>query len=695
MKTNVTRRDMLTLGGGVAVGSMLTPAPWLLLDDLAIWTQNWKWIPVTPKGVRASQNTVCSLCPAGCAVEAGCVGGIPVALRAAADGAPLCSLGMTGHHLAWHPARLNAPVRVASSGGEARLTAVPREAIVREVADAMRSQGRGTIAVLDFRPGRSVSWAWRNLLAGFEGAAVIPAPGSPGASLRAMHGFAPDHGGEWVPDLDHATAILSFGAPLADGWGGGRTRARLMDGTGLRLIQVEPGRSSTAALATRWIPARPGSEGAVALGVASALASASSEIASRCEEILPLLARMTPERAAEMAGIPAESIFGAAQMLLDHPRSLAIPGESFAGGRFDPTTELAILSLNVILGRLGAEGGLIARAPLPDPADDARLAPMRELDETPDGSIGLLIVDGSAGEEPLPWPLVARKLASGALVVALSPFAAGSSLHAGRIIPVPAYLEGIHEVPAACDVATAAFSISRPLLAARVGSADPASVIREIAASAGVELEGDWSSTEELIALRTAQIHRGGVGRLEGGEAIGPVDGMGSSDELRDAMLEGARWTTEPVYHQTRASISTEMAQRLAAIEGTRREDLVVVPRTSSDAAWSAVLSPLFTKLHQESGLRREGGVAVMNPATARAKRLRPGRKAVIKTAQGRVVARVEVDHAVMPDVIELTVGPTPLALGQSRNRVISNSLDVCGSSGTGWRCTPAAIEEA
>ena len=695
MNTNVTRRDLLTLGGGVAIGSVLTPAPWLLLDDLAIWTQNWKWIPLTPKGERTSHKTACSLCPAGCVVEAGCVAGVPVALRAAAGGEPLCSLGMTGHHLPWHPARLTAPVRVAANGGEARLTAVPREAIVRDVASAMLTPGKGTIAVLDFRPGRSVSWAWRNLLAGFEGAAVIPAPGSPGASLRAMRGFAPDAPGEWVPDLDEATAILSFGAPLAEGWGGARTRARLVDGSGLRLIQVEPARSSTAALATRWIPARPGSEGAVALGVASALASASAEIAARCETILPLLGRITPERAAQVAGMRVDALVEAASMRLDHPRSLAIPGEDFAGGRFDPTTELAILSLNVILGRVGAEGGLIARAPLPAPIDGARLAPMRELDETPDASIRLLIVDASAGEAPLPWPLVTRKLAPGALVVALSPFAAGSSLHAGRIIPVPAYLEAIQEVPGSCDVATAALSISRPLLGERVSSADPASVIREIAASAEVELDGDWISTEELIAARIARIHANGAGRIDDGGAAVRVAELGSPDELRDAMLEGARWTAEPAYQRVGASIPTEMAHRLAAIEDAPREALVILPKTSSDAARSAVLSPLFTKLYQESGLRRESGVAVMNPATARAKRLRPGRKAIIETGQGRVVARVEVDHAVMPDVIELTVGPTSLALGQSRNRVISNSLDVCGSSRTGWRCTPAAIEEA
>ncbi|MFN2240196.1 MAG: molybdopterin dinucleotide binding domain-containing protein, partial [Thermoanaerobaculia bacterium] len=515
------------------------------------------------------------------------------------------------------------------------------------------------------------------------------------ASLSAMRAFAPDAPGEWVPDLDEATAVLSFGAPLAEGWGGARTRARLVDGRGLRLIQVEPARSSTAALATRWIPARPGSEGAVALGIASVLASASPEIAARCERILPLLGRMTPERAAKLGRVRVDAIFESAAMLLDHPRSLALPGEDFAGGRFDPSTELAILSLNVILGRIGAEGSLIARAPLPDPVEGARLAPMRELDETPDASIRLLIVDGSAGAAPLPWPLVARKLAPGALVVALTPFAAGSSLHADRIIPVTAYLEAIQEVPGACDVARAALSLSRPLLGEGASSADPASVIREIAASAGVELAGDWSSTEELIAKRIARIHRNGAGRIDDGRESVRVAELGSPDELRDAMLEGARWTAEPVYKQVGAFIPTEMAHRLAAVEDMPREGLVILPKTSSDAARSAVLSPLFTKLHQESGLRRESGVAVMNPATARAKRLRPGRKAIIETGQGRAVARVEVDHAVMPDVIELTVGPTSLALGQSRNRVISNSLDVCGSSGTGWRCTPAAIEEA
>ena len=48
----VTRRDILWgLGGGLA-GAALTPVPWKLLDDTAIWTQRRHALPVPPRGAR-------------------------------------------------------------------------------------------------------------------------------------------------------------------------------------------------------------------------------------------------------------------------------------------------------------------------------------------------------------------------------------------------------------------------------------------------------------------------------------------------------------------------------------------------------------------------------------------------------------------------------------------------------------------
>ena len=64
MNMKVTRRDLFALAGGSAVGLALSPAPWRLLDDLSIWTQNWKWIPRPPKGPVTFKDTRCSSCAA-------------------------------------------------------------------------------------------------------------------------------------------------------------------------------------------------------------------------------------------------------------------------------------------------------------------------------------------------------------------------------------------------------------------------------------------------------------------------------------------------------------------------------------------------------------------------------------------------------------------------------------------------------
>ena len=121
MKTNVTRRDVLRLAGGAAAGVALSPVPWKLTDDLAIWTQNWSWIPTPPKGEETTRLSVCSLCPAGCAVRARCIGGQPVSLHGVAadpvSGGVLCALGITAHHLSYHPARVPAPLRCLGKDG--------------------------------------------------------------------------------------------------------------------------------------------------------------------------------------------------------------------------------------------------------------------------------------------------------------------------------------------------------------------------------------------------------------------------------------------------------------------------------------------------------------------------------------------------------------------------------------------------
>ena len=116
MAPYITRRDLLKLAGGSALGVIFSPLPWKLLDDSAIWTQNWSGIPKLAHGPFTVRYSACTLCSAGCALQARCAGTIPVTLGGV-TGHPLtsgslCPIGFASHHMAHHPLRLAGPVRV-------------------------------------------------------------------------------------------------------------------------------------------------------------------------------------------------------------------------------------------------------------------------------------------------------------------------------------------------------------------------------------------------------------------------------------------------------------------------------------------------------------------------------------------------------------------------------------------------------
>jgi hypothetical protein len=229
-----TRRDLIKFGGGAAVGALLTPAPWRLVTDTALWSETWPGVPRVARGEIRARYTNCSLCPAGCPVRARCLGDQPVALFGVADhpfshGA-LCPFGLAGHHLPYHPQRLKqGPVEQAKAA----------------VADAIaRCGAEERIAILDLRPGRTASWTYRRAAKQWKSGTYL-------APHRIL-------GGDVAVNLAAAKNVISVGAPLFDGWGtpGNVIAAR----DKFRLIQIEATESRTASLADTWVPVQPGDE---------------------------------------------------------------------------------------------------------------------------------------------------------------------------------------------------------------------------------------------------------------------------------------------------------------------------------------------------------------------------------------------------------------------------------------------------
>ena len=250
-----TRRDVLKFAGGSALGLLFTPAPWRLITDTALWSENWPGIPRPRRGEITSKLTNCALCPAGCAVRARCVAGQPVSLAGVNGG--LCALGVVGHHLPYHPDRVReGPVQGAAAAVKQRIAA------------------GAAVAVLDLRPGRTASAAHRRAMEDIGG--VYLAPPQPCVSVN----------------LANARTVLSLSAPLLDGWA---SPAKVFAARGnFRLIQAEPVESRTATVADEWLPIRPGSERALARALAGEIpfAQAASEADVTVERLQALASEL-------------------------------------------------------------------------------------------------------------------------------------------------------------------------------------------------------------------------------------------------------------------------------------------------------------------------------------------------------------------------------------------------------------------
>jgi hypothetical protein len=333
---NTTRRELLKFAGGTVAGALLTPAPWRLVADTAIWSENWPGIPHPRRGEVRTALTHCSLCPAGCTVRARCIAGQPVSLAGVQGG--LCVFGVAGHHLPYHPARIR-------TAGDAK------ERIAKAVA---KRRPGDHIAVLDMQPGRTASWTHRRAMAAIPNGIYL-APPQPTVAI----------------DLAAARSVLSLGGPVLDGWVAPSRAFALRDR--FRLIQVEAAESRTAALADQWIPTMAGAEDAAVAGFlrdhdapALVVDSAMSQGVIACNVALgnwgtTLFPRTeTPVPAAWRNAVPVQSPADVPDgsigvLLIDRP----IPGEPFPW---------MAIERKLAPGALVAEIGFQLRAPLGIPA---------------------------------------------------------------------------------------------------------------------------------------------------------------------------------------------------------------------------------------------------------------------------------------------------------------------------------------
>jgi menaquinone reductase, molybdopterin-binding-like subunit len=546
----VTRRDLLVWSAGAAAGLLVTPVPWKLLDDTSIWSQNWPWIPQPAHGPVEVKLSACTLCPNGCGMKVTMAAGWPVGVAGVSShpvsrGA-LCPLSFGAHQLNWHPRRLRAVRR----GTQTSTWNEARSAFAKACSE-------GPVVVIDGYPGRAASSVLQSFVQKQKGEYRVVL----GPETRALSTYEAWSG---VPasalgyDLEHAQTIVSFDAPLLDGWGApGRftrlwaERAAGMTDPQLRLIQVESSLSRTAGRAWRWVPVRTGAESALAGGVARVL------LEERLVSARGPMPSLTLADAATQTGLTVDAIRELARTIVARTPVVAI------GGDDNP----AIAALNLVLGSVGARGGIVRRSQHAEsyvPADAAI------------SSARAVLIDSS-----VPWDFTPQTDAE------VFRFAAwdGGSKREDWLLPAPGFLEELTDVPTAPTLGFETYAVAPSLVRA------PDEV--QSAAQFLGSIEPTLATAEKTIHSRCEDLFRGRAGTLRGQEDT-PVAKLASAQKLEEQLSKGAVWVGE-VPHT--GALRCELKEWPTAASSEHRE--------SWSSAWhAAVLPPLATKLYRESILR-------------------------------------------------------------------------------------------
>ncbi len=687
----IDRRSFLAFVIGGAAGTALTPLPWKITDDLSIWTQNWPWTPIPPKGETTYVTSTCSLCPGGCGISVRKVGERVVKVEGLKghpvnDGS-VCILGASGSQLLYGPSRVRAPLKKVNGGWRE----ISWEQAIQEIAAKLRelrekNEPQSIAWVSDTDRGTTAELCKRFLTV-YGSPNFIRTPSMQDAyeialyltqGNRAMPGF----------DLSGATYLLSFGSGLLEGWGSPPfmfQSKNAMQRKGGAFSQVEARLSKTAAKADRWIPVKPGTEGALAFGIMHVILKEGlyrkdfvEGRSSGFETLQKVVAEAyTPEAVSQLTGVDANVIIDLAKAFAGAKKPLAIcgRGKGHVPGRVQEY--LAVHFLNALVGGVNASGGVVA-VPEPDYID----WPEPEMDAIASQGMQQPRVDGAGSPEfPLSRYLLNRlveAIHTGAsspvqalfvgsanpayslmdtqgvekalkrvpLLVSFSSFMDETAALSHYILPSPTYLERFEDIPVALGFPKPIIGLAKPVVSPLFNTKPTGDVVIALAKAVGGTVAGafPWDSHEaclqETLGSQWDKLKKAGY-RVD--ESLVPLEFETKSGKFDFSNPDIGKL---PPYTAFKAP-------------GDEKSfPLTLIPFDSMRLTVGYIGSPPFMiKTLEDTILHKEDVLVELHPATAKNLGLTQGDDAVLSTPKGNAKVKVNLYEGIMPDLVGLVTG--------------------------------------
>jgi anaerobic selenocysteine-containing dehydrogenase len=570
----------------------------------------------------------------------------------------------------------------------------------------------------------------------FGTANLVSGNGLDEESEKSGNWMADGHNESCAYDLDRTQYLLLFGADLLES---GKPLSRVLRKWGklrrekpnrAKVIMIHPRYSVTAAKSDEWIPISPGTDGALAMGLANVILSEDlydKDFVHRWTAGFDsyrklVLTQYRPEGVSKITGIPSETIQRIAREFAQTKPAIAMRGAvalNWPGGSY---SSYAIFCLNALVGSIDSPGGILYQEPpgykdLPPLVEDTiarkgRAQPFVDFrgtekfvraktvtNQVPESilkkipypvemAIGFNCNFNMSAPGPGRWDEALSKLP---YYVHISPFVSEMALYADLLLPATTYLEewGYDDPPPGSGFAEA--RIKQPVVKAYGEAKSPTDILFSVAKRMGGSVQKSFEQlgkdSEGWVKLRTSTL-------IPWKEFLASGVWIGSDYPYRKY---------DRIFHTPSKKfefVSGNLRSVLAKMGKTTVGDLNHLPHyeeapfLGKKEQYPLILHPYQPLMAFETGSqnypwaqeiflpmhgRGWGNLVEINRETASRLKLKEGEEAWVESPFGKIKARVKCSEGLHPQLVAMSSGQGHYAYGKWQKGIGVNPYELVG----------------
>ncbi len=638
------RRGFLKFAIGGAVGTLFTPLPWKLADDVAIWTQNWPWIPRLPRGEVTTKYTLIKYPPYEYGAQVSIIKGNPITIAGEKNhylsrgGAE--AVGLSSVALLYSPARIKSPL-LKKNGKFVPISWEEGEKILLERLNQAKTQKNGLLFISGDSTSSS-SEIFSAFVSALDSCLYFFEPSDRNTYFTLWHNLFNGQG-EIGFDLENADHLLVVGCNPLDSWGTPVRNQRLFGERKWSMSCISPTSNNTAVVAEKWLCVPRNKLHKVVLAIASSILSLQprlQQVPGMEEFVSYVRNNFSPADIAKDTGLNIKEIHEEAKKLLKAKYPIVIGGSPCNGGG-DRATIVGCMLLNILLGRINQKGGIrcIPRPPkVLKSAEDQKDILLKDL-------IKELVEQGTSGikmalfYETNPFysypPAIREELKKIPYKISFSTFLDETALECDLILPSAHFLEREDDCYTPFGSGEANYSVYERVIPPFHNVRSIPDFILSVAKKMGINL--NISSYKDLLKTKAEYL---GV----------KLEELASGKVWRDNTVDTPYGLK--MWNKDFETLFNNKEKE----KGKYPLELVPLSISKVGTPYTGI-PPLNLKVIYEDELNSKGFFVSINPATASNYHLKEGEEVELESSGGKCRALVKITKGVARGVIAAPLG--------------------------------------